>query len=192
MTHSVEVSAVGRRLGLMVEKELFEKGYLLKHGEYVNRYSHSIATILETAGLVHDIGNPPFGHFGEDSIQRYFKELIERYKLERTIEEAELRIEQHKDEQDEKKSVALSVSKILLKEHNEIALVAEEFSKLSEEQREDFMHFDGNVQGLRILRHLGLSADDNSFNLTMPTLATIIKYPFPAKCSYGSNIVFHL
>lgn len=188
LTHSVEVSAVGRRLGLMVEKELFEKGYLLKHGEYVNRYSHSIATILETAGLVHDIGNPPFGHFGEDSIQRYFKELIERYKLERTIEEAELRIEQHKDEQDEKKSVALSVSKILLKEHNEIALVAEEFSKLSEEQREDFMHFDGNVQGLRILRHLGLSADDNSFNLTMPTLATIIKYPFPAKHDVIKNI----
>lgn len=181
LTHSIEVSAVGRRLGLMVEKQLFEKGFLLKHGEYSNHYSHSIATILETAGLVHDIGNPPFGHFGEDTIQRYFRELIERHNLEQTIEEAELKIEQHKGEQDEKKSVALSVSRILLKESKEIALVAQNFSKLSEEQREDFMHFDGNVQGLRILRHLGLAADDNSFNLTMPTLATIIKYPFPAK-----------
>ena len=180
LTHSVEVSAVGRRLGLMVEKELFEKGVLLKHGEYINRYSHSIATILETAGLVHDIGNPPFGHFGEDSIQRYFRELIDRYKLEKTIEAAELKVEQHKDEQNQKKSVALSVSKILLKEHQEIGVVAEEFSKLKDKCH-DFMRFDGNVQGLRILRHLGLSADDNSFNLTMPTMATIIKYPFPAK-----------
>lgn len=181
LTHSIEVSAVGRRLGLMVEKQLFEKGYLLKHGEYINRYSHSIATILETAGLVHDIGNPPFGHFGEDTIQRYFRELIERYNLEQTIEEAELKIEQRKDVKEGKKSVALSVSRMLLKESKEIAWGAQNFSKLSEEQREDFIHFDGNVQGLRILRHLGLSADDNSFNLTMPTMATIIKYPFPAK-----------
>ncbi len=180
LTHSVEVSAVGRRLGLMVEKQLFEKGYLLKHGEYVNRFSHSIATILETAGLVHDIGNPPFGHFGEDSIQRYFRELINRYQLEKKIEAAELKIEQLENNQNQKKSVALSVSKILLKEHQEIGVIAEEFSKLNDKCL-DFMHFDGNVQGLRILRHLGLSADDNSFNLTMPTMATIIKYPFPAK-----------
>lgn len=36
-----------------------------------------IRAILKTASLLHDIGNPPFGHFGEDTIKNYFKELFE-------------------------------------------------------------------------------------------------------------------
>lgn len=36
-----------------------------------------IRAILKTASLLHDIGNPPFGHFGEDTIKNYFKDLFE-------------------------------------------------------------------------------------------------------------------
>lgn len=34
-----------------------------------------IPTILEVAGLIHDIGNPPFGHFGEEIIKSYFQKI---------------------------------------------------------------------------------------------------------------------
>lgn len=178
LTHSMEVAAIGRQLGLMVEEKLMEDGYLFKHEEYAKKYSHALAAILETAGLVHDIGNPPFGHFGEDTIQRYFKELKDRSEAERTLQAAQMKIVKKKDQE-----VAMSVTKFLLKGRSEIGTVAESFAKLTKKQKEDFLRFDGNVQGLRILRHLGLSTDHNSFNLTMPTMAAIIKYPFESKHS---------
>ena len=179
LTHSMEVATIGRRLGLMVEEALVNKGILPKEGEYMQKYSHSMATILETAGLVHDIGNPPFGHFGEDTIQQYFCDLLTRSKLENSIEAAQLTFNQHVD--DDSHSTAVSITKLLFKEQQEIGLVAKMFASLPNEQKSDFLHFDGNVEGFRILRHLGLSADENSFNLTMPTLATIIKYPQASK-----------
>ena len=175
LTHSMEVAAIGRHLGLMVEERLIKSGALFKDKDYVEKFSHSIATILETAGLVHDIGNPPFGHFGEDTIQRYFKELVEHKEAEQTLQAAQMKVVKKKDQE-----VVMSLTKVLMKERNEMGLVAEAFAKLSPEQKQDFLRFDGNVQGLRILRHLGLSTDHNSFNLTMPTMASIIKYPFPS------------
>lgn len=175
LTHSMEVAAIGRQLGRMVEEKLIERGALFETGDYVKKYSQSIATILETAGLVHDIGNPPFGHFGEDTIQRYFKELLERSKVEKSLRAAQFKIEKDKDN---KNTLALSVTKFLFRERQNMDVVANEFAKIpNKEKQADFTRFDGNVQGLRILRHLGLSSDHNSFNLTMPTMATIIKYP---------------
>ena len=179
LTHSMEVATIGRRIGLMIEEELIKRNYISQDGEYVNKYSHSLATILETAGLVHDIGNPPFGHFGEDTIQQYFCDLLKRSKLESSIEAAQLTFDEHID--DDSHSTAVSLTRLLFKEQQEIGLVARMFASLPDEQKSDFLHFDGNVEGFRILRHLGLSADDNSFNLTMPTLATIIKYPQASK-----------
>lgn len=176
LTHSVEVAAIGRRLGQIVEEKLIENNILSKDGEYVKNYKGAIPTILETAGLVHDIGNPPFGHFGEATIQQYFKDLVERSKVEKTLQAAQMHVTKRKDEANNNISTALSITKILLKEQHEIGLVAKAFVELKD-KKNDFLYFDGNVQGLRILKHLGISADDNSFNLTMPTLAAIIKYP---------------
>lgn len=181
LTHSFEVAAVGRHLGLQVEERLLNIGALFDNGEYNRKYTHSIATILETAGLVHDIGNPPFGHFGEDTIQRYFKNLIERSHIEETIEAAHFKLSHEHGATSDAKKIALSMTKILLREHRETGVIAKAFTSLPEEKRADFTHFDGNVQGFRILRHLGLSADHDSFNVTMPMMAAIIKYPFPSK-----------
>ncbi len=72
LTHSMEVSSLGRSIGLMVESRLIELGTLSEE-----KRGH-IPSIIATAGLVHDIGNPPFGHFGEWAIQSYFKERFER------------------------------------------------------------------------------------------------------------------
>lgn len=70
LTHSMEVSSLGRSIGLSLEEELINKGEL---SESKRGY---IPSILATAGLVHDLGNPPFGHFGEGAIQRFFKEYF--------------------------------------------------------------------------------------------------------------------
>lgn len=69
LTHSMEVSCFAKGLGLGVEKFMLARGLL---DEWQRGF---IPSILETAGLVHDIGNPPFGHFGEESIRSFFRKL---------------------------------------------------------------------------------------------------------------------
>lgn len=66
LTHTLEVATVGRSLGKLVEEFLLQK----KHIEEF-QLNH-IPTIIYSACLAHDIGNPPFGHSGEDSISDYF------------------------------------------------------------------------------------------------------------------------
>lgn len=61
MTHSVEVSALARSLGKTVGKELERK-----EGEnFTSDKTERLASLLQVAGLIHDLGNPPFGHYGE-------------------------------------------------------------------------------------------------------------------------------
>lgn len=70
LTHSLEVSCVGRSLGNNVSSVLFEK--------YANEpwagKLHGIGAIVAAACLAHDMGNPPFGHSGERAIATYFSE----------------------------------------------------------------------------------------------------------------------
>jgi len=69
LTHSLEVSCVGRSLGNDVAKEL-----LSKRPELQNSYLSEIGAIVSAACLAHDLGNPPFGHSGEKAISTYFSE----------------------------------------------------------------------------------------------------------------------
>ena len=70
LTHSLEVSVVGRSLGRIVGKQLLEKYPNLKElGYQINDFG----AIVASACLAHDIGNPPFGHSGEKAIGEYFK-----------------------------------------------------------------------------------------------------------------------
>jgi len=68
LTHSLEVSCVGRSLGNNVARFLEEK----YPNEDVNFYD--IGSIVSAACLAHDMGNPPFGHSGERAITGYFNE----------------------------------------------------------------------------------------------------------------------
>jgi dGTPase len=70
LTHSLEVSVVGRSLGRLVGKKIIEKYPHLKevHGFHMNDFG----AIVAAASLAHDIGNPPFGHSGEKAIGEYF------------------------------------------------------------------------------------------------------------------------
>ena len=71
LTHSLEVSVVGRSIGRLVGKKIIEKYPHLKevHGYQPNDFG----AIVAAASLAHDIGNPPFGHSGEKAIGEYFK-----------------------------------------------------------------------------------------------------------------------
>lgn len=70
LTHSLEVSVVGRTLGRRVGKALLEKYPDLKSLGYT---FNDFGAIVAAAAVMHDIGNPPFGHSGEKAIGEYFK-----------------------------------------------------------------------------------------------------------------------
>ncbi|UII28536.1 deoxyguanosinetriphosphate triphosphohydrolase [Fulvivirga maritima] len=69
LTHSLEVSSVGRSLGKIVGQTILERNQQLG-----SKFSfHDFGAIVAAASLAHDIGNPPFGHSGEDAISEFFK-----------------------------------------------------------------------------------------------------------------------
>ncbi|MEM9391959.1 MAG: deoxyguanosinetriphosphate triphosphohydrolase, partial [Bacteroidota bacterium] len=68
LTHSLEVSSVGRSLGKKVGKAILERNSELA----TNFDLHDFGGIVAAASLAHDIGNPPFGHSGEDAISEFF------------------------------------------------------------------------------------------------------------------------
>ena len=75
LTHSLEASCVGRSLGAVVGREI-----IARHG-LKDVESGDFGAIVAAACLAHDIGNPPFGHAGEDAIREWFRTsgLLERH-----------------------------------------------------------------------------------------------------------------
>jgi len=69
LSHSLEASCVGRTLGTLVGQEIVKR-----HAKDLYDYTaRDFGDIVAAACLSHDIGNPPFGHAGEDAIQEWFK-----------------------------------------------------------------------------------------------------------------------
>ena len=69
LTHSLEVSCVGRSLGDSIANRL-----IAKHPELAGTHVSEIGAIVSAACLAHDLGNPPFGHSGEKAISTFFSE----------------------------------------------------------------------------------------------------------------------
>ncbi len=75
LTHSLEVSSVAKQLGTMIcdnNRKDITDGF----GGEIGLYTQDISMILACAGLLHDLGNPAFGHFGEASFGRFFKKYF--------------------------------------------------------------------------------------------------------------------
>lgn len=69
LTHSLEVSCIGRSLGMMAAEKLHDK---LPNGLPAGVTPADVGVIVQAACLAHDIGNPPFGHAGEYAIRDWF------------------------------------------------------------------------------------------------------------------------
>jgi dGTPase len=141
LTHSLEVADVGRTLARHMGKQLEAKGIATPE------VTECIQSIVENACLLHDIGNPPFGHFGEQAIRSWF----------------------------DTRGVAL-FSKA--REHRLPLALPDD----TREMLNDFLLFDGNPQGFRIVTRLHCDVDHFGLNLTSSSLLAAIKYP-----KYGSQ-----
>ncbi len=133
LTHSLEVSSVGRSLGAQVGQVVLERHGAALTGISAAEFGHIVAA----ACLGHDIGNPPFGHFGEATIQHWFRS---------------------------------GPGAVLLQ-------------GLSEAERLDFLCFEGNAQGFRVMTRLQNWRDAGGLRLTCATLATFMKYPFGSRAA---------
>ena len=134
LTHSLEVSSFAKSLAQNVGEKIMQEK---KDTDFTWKNKEDISNILQCAGLLHDIGNPPFGHFGETTIREWFKNNL--CKLEFNGK----RLDEFLDPQ----------------------------------MVQDFYHFEGNAQALRLVSKLHFLVDENGMNLTKALLATIIKYP---------------
>ncbi|MEO6833495.1 MAG: dGTP triphosphohydrolase [Chitinophagaceae bacterium] len=74
LTHSLEVASVGRSLGKAVGDSIAER-HFENDAEHADFYRHELPSVIAAACLAHDIGNPPFGHSGEDAIRSFFLEM---------------------------------------------------------------------------------------------------------------------
>lgn len=134
LTHSLEVSSLAKSLGQNIGENILK---YRKDAGFTPEMKEDICHILQCAGLIHDIGNPPFGHFGEVEIREWFERNLKTLKFK-----------------------GIPVEEIL-----------------TEQMLEDFYHFEGNAQALRLVTKLHYLVDENGMNLTYALLNTIIKYP---------------
>jgi dGTPase len=74
LTHSLEVASVGRSIGKAVGDAIAEK-FRHRGEEFKEFYKYELPSVIAAACLAHDIGNPPFGHSGEDAIRVFFRQM---------------------------------------------------------------------------------------------------------------------
>lgn len=126
LTHSLEASSIGRSLGTLVGEQVIARNQLSSFE------AADFGNICAAACLAHDIGNPPFGHSGEDAIRHWAS----------TAEYGARRV-----------------------------------ALLRSSEREDFLAFEGNAQGFRIVTRLQNPDNPGGLQLTSATLAAFTKYP---------------
>lgn len=76
LTHSLEVSSLAKSLGQNIAEYILQEDM---DPDFTYPMKDDLCNILLCAGLIHDIGNPPFGHFGEDSIREWFSLHLGEY-----------------------------------------------------------------------------------------------------------------
>ena len=128
LTHSLEVGCVGRSLGMRV-------GEMLRSEMPDWCQPADLGVIVQAACLAHDIGNPPYGHSGEDAIRHWFRQAEQRGMLD----------------------------------------------QLSDAEKQDFLHFEGNAQGFRVLTQIEYHQAEGGMRLTYATLGAYLKYPWTAQ-----------
>lgn len=166
LTHSMEVMSIGRSLAAdLYDNPKFKSRFQPDEMSDTDFY-RTLESILMTTCLVHDIGNPPFGHFGETIIQNYFEDLFFKLRIALRSENSE----EHND----------IIKNILTTKGVNKDVEKEKLNKFLDEKNPellDFTMFDGNAQGFRVLTKLQFLNDLKGLNLCSGTLAAYLKYP---------------
>ena len=150
LTHSMEVQQVGRYIAKEVLSRLKERNLLAEYG--LDELTGPFESIVEMACLMHDIGNPPFGHFGEAAINDWFRQRLVP---------ADATSQPLSDDR-------CQVNALKLREGEETV------NELRRKVRNDICHFEGNAQGIRLVHTL------LRMNLTWAQVGGILKYTRPA------------
>lgn len=130
LTHSLEAVSVGRSLGHIVGDELAKSDEVKNDEAAVDFYRNQLKNVISAACLAHDLGNPAFGHSGEEAISKFFNDQGEDFK-----------------------------------------------KKFTAAEWEDLTRFEGNANALRVLTRQFKGRLKGGYQLTYPTLASILKYP---------------
>ncbi|MBX8802034.1 dGTP triphosphohydrolase [Pseudochrobactrum asaccharolyticum] len=137
LIHSIEVSSVGRSLAMKIGH------WLEEHGHIGANDVSSIANIVQAACVAHDIGNPPFGHSGEEAMGGWF---AERFAAPTGI-----------------------------------------LADIDKAQQSEFIKFEGNAQGFRIITRLEMYRNAGGMRLSKATLGAFTKYPVSASTLQNLN-----
>lgn len=137
LTHSLEVASVGRSLGNYLINTIKQK-----EGNKASNLIYEIPIIVSTASLAHDLGNPPFGHSGEEAIRKYFIDNANFFQ-----------------------------------------------SLVSENEWFDLTRYEGNANAFRLLTQQLKGRRSGGFRLSYASLASLVKYPYPAS-SNGKKFGF--
>jgi dGTPase len=89
LTHSLEVASVGRSLGSMVGERIAHLSELASDERAKTFYNDHLKSVVASACLAHDMGNPAFGHSGEEAISRFFQSKSEDAGFRSRFSEAE-------------------------------------------------------------------------------------------------------
>src|SRR5690606_22662140 len=73
LTHSLEVSSVGMILISIAIEFIVDKYKNELNDDALDFYQHNLSNVIDAACLCHDVGNPAFGHYGDDAIPSYFE-----------------------------------------------------------------------------------------------------------------------
>ncbi|NDO81410.1 dGTPase [Citrobacter sp. NCU1] len=150
LTHSLEVQQVGRYIAKEILSRLKELKLLEKYG--LDELTGPFESIVEMSCLMHDIGNPPFGHFGEAAINDWFRQRLFP---------ADAESQPLSDDR-------CVVAALRLREGEESV------NHLRRKVRQDLCQFEGNAQGIRLVHTL------MRMNLTWAQVGGILKYTRPA------------
>lgn len=145
LTHTIEVKTICAQLGNLCGQGLAPENNVRK-----KEFAFLTEKILTCSALLHDMGNPPFGHFGENAIRDFFQNNWDL--LEYNCFEPNGIVQKKK-------------------------LQLEKYDVQTEQMKSDFICFDGNAQSFHIATKKQKFKDDESLNLTAAVLGSIIKYP---------------